>query len=110
MSVRDKILKLNESKVFCMMPWVHTHVWPSGNAFPCCMSDSTVEYGNLNDNTLYEIWNNEKYRQLRQNMLNDEETKELTDVDYKEVKLSKVPNPPKGKKIKNLEVVIRIQK
>jgi len=40
----------------------------------------------------------------------DEETKELTDVDYKEVKLSKVPNPPKGKKIKNLEVVIRIQK
>tara|TARA_B100000963_G_scaffold342535_1_gene343479 strand:+ start:2608 stop:3018 length:411 start_codon:yes stop_codon:yes gene_type:complete len=40
----------------------------------------------------------------------DEETKELTDIDYKRVKLSKVPNPPKGKKIKNLEVVIRIQK
>ncbi len=40
----------------------------------------------------------------------DEETKELTDIDYKLVKLSKVPNPPKGKKIKNLEVVIRLQK
>ncbi len=39
----------------------------------------------------------------------DEETKELTDVDYDEVKLSKIPIPPKGKKIKNLEVVIRIQ-
>ena len=40
----------------------------------------------------------------------DEETKELTDIDYKLVKLSKVPKPPRGKKIKNLEVVIRIQK
>ena len=30
-----------------MMPWIHTHVWPSGNAFPCCMSDITVVYGNL---------------------------------------------------------------
>ena len=40
----------------------------------------------------------------------DEDTKELTDIDYSQVKLSKVPNPPKGKKIKNLEVVIRLQK
>tara|TARA_B100000963_G_C22513818_1_gene619661 strand:+ start:451 stop:861 length:411 start_codon:yes stop_codon:yes gene_type:complete len=40
----------------------------------------------------------------------DEQTKELTDVDYDKVKLSKIPTPPKGKKIKNLEVVIRVQK
>tara|TARA_Y100000816_G_C25603741_1_gene323343 strand:+ start:64 stop:483 length:420 start_codon:yes stop_codon:yes gene_type:complete len=40
----------------------------------------------------------------------DEESKELTDIHYSQVKLSKVPIPPKGKKIKNLEVVIRIQK
>ena len=40
----------------------------------------------------------------------DEGTKELTDINYNQVKLSKVPTPPKGKKIKNLEVVIRIQK
>ena len=40
----------------------------------------------------------------------DEETKELTDINYNQVKLSKVPLPPKGKKIKNLEVVIRLQK
>ncbi len=40
----------------------------------------------------------------------DEVTKELTDIDYNLVKLSKVPTPPKGKKIKNLEVVIRVQK
>ena len=40
----------------------------------------------------------------------DEGTKKLTDIDYNQVKLSKVPTPPRGKKIKNLEVVIRIQK
>tara|TARA_B100000686_G_scaffold206104_1_gene212942 strand:+ start:2435 stop:2845 length:411 start_codon:yes stop_codon:yes gene_type:complete len=40
----------------------------------------------------------------------DEGTKELTDIDYSQIKLSKVPIPPKGKKIKNLEVVIRVQK
>ena len=40
----------------------------------------------------------------------DEGTKELTDIKYNQIKLSKVPMPPKGKKIKNLEVVIRIQK
>ena len=40
----------------------------------------------------------------------DEETRELTDINYSQVKLSKIPIPPKGKKIKNLEVVIRIQK
>ena len=40
----------------------------------------------------------------------DENTKELTDIDYNQVKLSKIPHPPKGKKIKNLEVVIRLQK
>ena len=40
----------------------------------------------------------------------DEGTKELIDINYNQVKLSKVPLPPKGKKIKNLEVVIRIQK
>ncbi len=40
----------------------------------------------------------------------DESTKELTDIDYNQVQLSRVPIPPKGKKIKNLEVVIRVQK
>ena len=40
----------------------------------------------------------------------DERTKELTDINYSQIELSKVPTPPKGKKIKNLEVIIRVQK
>lgn len=40
----------------------------------------------------------------------DSDTKKLTDIDYQEVLLNKIPNPPKGKKIKDLEVVISLQK
>ena len=40
----------------------------------------------------------------------DPDSKKLTDIDYQEVIFNKVPNPPKGKKIKDLEVVISLQK
>ena len=40
----------------------------------------------------------------------DPETKKLTDIDYQKVILNKIPNPPKGKKIKDLEVIISLQK
>ena len=40
----------------------------------------------------------------------DPDSKKLTDIDYQEVIFNKVPNPPKGKKIKYLEVVISLQK
>ena len=40
----------------------------------------------------------------------DPDSKKLTDIDYQEVIFNKVPTPPKGKKIKDLEVVISLQK
>ncbi len=40
----------------------------------------------------------------------DVDTKRLTDIDYQEVILNKIPKPPKGKKIRDLEVVISLQK
>ncbi len=40
----------------------------------------------------------------------DPDKKQLTDIDYQEVILKQIPNPPKGKKIKDLEVVISLQK
>ena len=40
----------------------------------------------------------------------DPDSKKLIDIDYQEVIFNKVPNPPKGKKIKYLEVVISLQK
>ena len=40
----------------------------------------------------------------------DPDSNKLTDIDYQEVILKKIPNPPKYKKIKDLEVVISLQK
>ena len=40
----------------------------------------------------------------------DDETNELTDINYNEIELVKVPHAPKGKKIKNVEVIISLQK
>jgi Fur family transcriptional regulator, iron response regulator len=40
----------------------------------------------------------------------DDETNELTDVNYNEIEVAKVPHAPKGKKIKDVEVIIRLQK
>ena len=29
--------RLLESKNFCMAPWITMHLWPSGEAIPCCV-------------------------------------------------------------------------
>jgi radical SAM protein with 4Fe4S-binding SPASM domain len=59
-------------KHFCTAPWVHIHTWPNGTVFPC--RNSLREFdnvGNLYDNTIEEIWNSDKIKQFRQDLLND---------------------------------------
>jgi Fur family iron response transcriptional regulator len=40
----------------------------------------------------------------------DDETNELTDINYNEIEVAKLPHAPKGKKIKDVEVIISLQK
>lgn len=40
----------------------------------------------------------------------DDETNELSDINYNEIEVAKVPHAPKGKKIKDVEVIISLQK
>jgi sulfatase maturation enzyme AslB (radical SAM superfamily) len=70
LSSREQFL-LTESKTFCMYPWIHLHAWPTGQAFPCCMSEPSGQIGNCRTQTLSEIWNSNAQRQLRVNMLNE---------------------------------------
>ena len=63
--------KLNNSKTFCMMPWVHMHAFADGRVYPCCFGDYHTPLGNLRDNTMEEVWNNDEYKKLRKNMLNE---------------------------------------
>ena len=77
LSEREKFL-LVDSEKFCMYPWVHLHAWPTGQAFPCCMSESTGQVGNLRNNTISEIWNDTPMKQLRVNMLSEKSSNACT--------------------------------
>jgi radical SAM protein with 4Fe4S-binding SPASM domain len=68
--------RLTQSKTFCMLPWTHLHAFPDGRAYPCCLSDYWHPVGDLRKNTMREIWNQEPYRNLRVNMLDDVKSKE----------------------------------
>ena len=39
----------------------------------------------------------------------DDQTNELTDIDLRDVEVAKIPSAPKGKKIKDVEVIISLQ-
>lgn len=62
---------LNESKSFCMAPWVHLHASPSGVAGPCCIAESIGRdgVGNTRTQPLMEIVNSPEMNQLRKDML-----------------------------------------
>ena len=40
----------------------------------------------------------------------DDETNELTDIKFNEIEVAKLPHAPKGKRIKEVEVIISLQK
>jgi radical SAM protein with 4Fe4S-binding SPASM domain len=71
LTMREQFL-LTESKTFCMYPWIHLHAYPTGEAYPCCHAEMGVGLiGNCRTNTLAEIWNSDKQKQLRQDMLRE---------------------------------------
>lgn len=63
--------RLITSKHFCMLPWIHLHGWPTGEAYPCCVGVENLPLGNLRQNTMEEVWYGEKMKTMRQNMLQD---------------------------------------
>jgi radical SAM protein with 4Fe4S-binding SPASM domain len=75
----DQHRKLIESKVFCMLPWIHLHAWPDGRAYPCCLGKASYPVGNFKEKSMREIWNDEPMRRMRTNMLADKPCKECGD-------------------------------
>lgn len=66
--------ELNKDKHFCMLPWVHMHMWPNGITYPCCLATNDYTIGNTNTSTFKELWNSERMRELRRNMLDGKPT------------------------------------
>jgi len=51
---------------FCRQPWMCMAIDPFGNAVECMESNSSeIVLGNTKKESLFEIWNGEKYRQFR---------------------------------------------
>ena len=75
MTIEQKKL-LTENESFCMLPWIHLHAFPDGRAYPCCFAQDKFPVGDLNKNSLEEVFNNDKMKKLRSNMLQGIQNKE----------------------------------
>ena len=70
--------KLTHSETFCMLPWMHMHAFPDGRVYPCCLAEYFHPVGDLRKNTMREVWNQDKYKAMRVNMLADKPCVECT--------------------------------
>ena len=77
MTPRQKEL-LIDSDSFCMMPWLHIHAFPDGRAYPCCFALDKYPVGDLNKNSMAEVFNNDDMKGIRKNMLSNKKSKHCT--------------------------------
>jgi radical SAM protein with 4Fe4S-binding SPASM domain len=73
-----QVERLTESKTFCILPWTHMHAFPDGRTYPCCLADYWHPIGDLRKNTMEEVWNQDGYKTMRKNMLEDRPCTECT--------------------------------
>lgn len=60
----------------CAVPWMHLAFEPSGRVVPCCLTTTnTPASGNLNKQSIEDIWNGPVQRKLRKTMLAGQEPK-----------------------------------
>lgn len=67
-SFKDKgTVSLNRKATFCCPQlWQRMFIHPDGVVTPCCTdSNRDLNMGNINKNSVQEIWNNEKYQKMR---------------------------------------------
>lgn len=72
-----KILNnVEESKGFCVLPWIHFHAWPDKRILPCCIADSNMPVSTTENDTILNMMNSERYKEIRLDMLQDKQIKE----------------------------------
>lgn len=60
----------------CAVPWVHLNFEPNGKVVPCCLTSHHNYFaGDLNTQTIEEIWNSDNMKNLRKQMIAGEEPK-----------------------------------
>lgn len=53
---------------FCWMATHYMKIEPNGRVYPCCRGPRELEMGNVNEQSIGEIWNGEKFRAFRRRM------------------------------------------
>ena len=69
MIVPNKKSLCEDSKVFCMFPWIHLYATPTGDVYPCCSNEYIDPIGNTRTARLADSFNCNEMKQLRLNML-----------------------------------------
>ena len=75
----DQKHRLIDSDYFCILPWIHLHAWPDGQAFPCCLARAQHPVGSLKEKSMKEVWNHTDMREMRQNMLTEKACRQCGD-------------------------------
>lgn len=64
---------VQEGKHFCVLPWIHFHAWPDKRVMPCCVADSNMPVAEIDgDQSILDMMNSGRYKEIRKAMLNDE--------------------------------------
>ncbi|QDU66405.1 twitch domain-containing radical SAM protein [Engelhardtia mirabilis] len=78
---------------FCVYPWIHSHVGPSGLVSLCCFAsaeprpelvDERGRRPNLQDVAFGEVWNSDAMREIRRKLLAGERVRECSHCYHKE--------------------------
>ena len=66
-------MKLNDlSSTFCIVPWIQLAIDVNGTLKPCCYysQESEYKFGKISKDNIIDIWNGDKNKQLRIDLLN----------------------------------------
>lgn len=69
---------------YCIAPWTALYVQHDGSVFPCCHWTRFDSLGNLHESSFKDIWNSEKTKKLRLEMLQGESPANCVDCRFYE--------------------------
>jgi radical SAM protein with 4Fe4S-binding SPASM domain len=63
------MVDLIKTEHFCILPWIHLHVAQNGRVSPCCNNKRFL--GNVQEQTIKDIWSSNKFEALREQFKNN---------------------------------------
>lgn len=78
-------MQIKDEKVFCILPFIHTHLNTDGGIYPCCVgwtTDNRTKVGQLGEQTLEEAFNSKEMKELRLDLMNGERNYKFCEACY----------------------------